>query len=265
MKALPSVNALYNEHKDKGLHVFLVYAQGHSREETEKFLAARNITVPCPHGDANFGGYRNGWSGLPYAFVIGPDGKVAWEGRSGYAAVVNKELARIKYPGLGKLEVVKELEKAAVKFGAGDFAGARIDAEKAKEKDADKEAIVADADWIIARVDAKAASLRKRVDETKAAKRYHETVAALEDLSGKGFKGMEVATAAAEELKELKKDKEVAKELKAWDALAKTVESNKKVKDVGTQRTNLNTFAKKNEGTAAGDEARRMAEELVSE
>ncbi len=262
MKALPSINALYNEHKGKGLHVFIVYAQSHDRAETEKFLAARGIEVPCPHGDANFNGYRNGWSGLPYAFVIGPDGKVAWEGRKGYEAVISKELARIKYPGLGKLEVVKEAEKAATKFGTGDFAGAREDALKLKEKEADKEAVVADADWIIARVDAKAASLRKKADDTKAAKRYHETVAALTELSGKGFKGMEVAEAAATELKELKKDKEVSKELKAWDGLAKTLEENKKAKDNQSKKTALNNFAKKNEGTAAADEAIKLASEL---
>src|SRR5690606_21276978 len=134
--------------------------QGHSREEVEKFLADRGITVPTPHSGSDFSGYREGWSGLPHAMVIGPDGKLAFEGKSGYEAAISTELARIKYPGLGKLDVAPGLERAAQQFVAGNYASAREDAAKLKEKKADDEAIVADADFIIARVDETAQKLR---------------------------------------------------------------------------------------------------------
>lgn len=261
MKALPSLNKLYTEKKEKGLHIFIVYAQSHPREEVEKFLADRGCKVPCPYNGSDFSGYRNGWSGLPYGFVIGPDAKVVWEGRSGYEAVIDKELARIKYPGLGKLEVAPGLEKVAQAFVAGNYAQARSDAEKAKEKKADNEAFVADADFIIKRVDEVAKKLQGQAEAGKASRRYHDALKALDTLA-KGFKGTDEGKAAEDEAKELRKDKDVKKELSAWDALEKTLQANEKAKDNAAKKKNLNDFYKKYEGTAAADEARKLAESM---
>ncbi|MBK8208177.1 MAG: hypothetical protein IPK87_15480 [Planctomycetes bacterium] len=262
MKALPSLNRLYTEKKEKGLHIFIVYAQGHPREEVEKFLKDKGCNVPCPFTGSDFGGYRDGWSGLPYGFVIGPDAKVVWEGRSGYEAVIDKQLARIKYPGLGKLDVAPGLEKAATLFSTGEYAKASEEASKLKEKKADDAALVADADFIIGRVDQTAKDLQAKADETQTTRRYHETVKALEKLA-KGFKGTEIGDKADEDLKNLKKDKDVKKELSAWDALEKTLAANEKAKDSAAKKKSLNDFYKKYEGTAAADEAKRMAEAIA--
>jgi len=257
--ALPSIQGLWTKHGGKGLNIFLVESQGGTKDDLTKYAADRGLTFPIAiRNGSSFEGYKGG-NGLPYAFVVGPDGKVVWQGRSGYAAVIEEQLKRIKYPGLGKLDVVKDLEKSAVMFGAGDFAKAAEEAAKVKEKKGDDAAVVSDADYIIARVNSKAASLRAKIDAEKASKRYHDALKDLETLSGKGFKGMEVADAAAAELKELKADKAVKEEVKAWDALAKVVEANEKVKDAATKKKNLEGFAKKNEGTAAGEEAAAMA------
>lgn len=259
MKALPSVQGLWTKHGGKGLHIFLVESQGGTLDDITKYANDRGLTFPIPiRNGSSFEGYKGG-NGLPYAFVVGPDAKVVWQGRSGYEAVIEEQLKRIKYPGLGKLDVAKELEKSAVLFGTGEFAKAAEEAAKAKEKKADDEKVVADADYIIARVDAKAAALRAKIDAAKTARRYHEAVKSLEILAGKGFKGMEVGTAAETELKELKADKAVKDELKAWDALAKVVEANEKIKDAPTKKKNLEGFAKRNEGMAAADEATAMA------
>ena len=264
MKALPSLNGLWLKNKDAGLHVFLVESQNGTKEKLEPWLQQRGITAPVVIGRGGFGNYQGG-GGLPYAFVIGPDGKVAFQGSSGYQGEITKQLERIKYPGLGKLEVVSECTKAAEAFAKGDFAGAREQAVKAKEKAGEeKPEVVADADHIINRVDARAAALRKQIDDAKAKRRYHEALAMLEELSGKGYKGMDVSTAAAEELKELKRDKDVGKEVKAWGDLQKVVESNEKMKSDADKQKALNKFYEKNEGTAAADEAKKLAEGMGS-
>lgn len=259
MRALPSVQKLWEDKKDKGLHVFLVYVQGHSREEVEKFLGDRGITVPVPHGESDFSNYRNtGWSGIPFAYVIGPDSKVVWEGRSGYEGVIDKELARIKYPGLGKLEVAAGLERAANFFVRKDYAKARDEAAKMKERKADDEAVVADADFIINRVDETATRLQERVEAGKASKRYHEVLRDLKTLAD-GFKGMEAGDKASEEHRTLSRDKDVKAEVKAWDELERVIASNEKLKDEGAKQRALTAFYTRNEGTAAAAEARRLA------
>jgi hypothetical protein len=212
-----------------------------------------------PHG-GGFGNYPGG-GGIPYAYVIGPDGKVVWEGHSGYEGIIDKELGRIKYHGLGKLDVAPGLEKAATLFVNGDYAKAKADAEKVKEKKSDEAAVVADADFIIARVDATATKLSEKAEATKASRRYHETVSCLEKLS-KGFKGTETGDKAAEDLKALKKDKAVKKELQAWTALESILASNEKAKDKAAKRKNLIAFYEKFEGTAAADEAKSLADAL---
>lgn len=261
MKALPSNEAMWNKYKDKGLHMFLVESQGGTLEDITKYAKDRNLTLPIPiRNGSDFGGYQGG-SGLPYAFVVGPDGKVVWQGSKGYESVIVEQLARIKYPGLGKLEVNEECVKAAEKFGSGDYAGAREEAQKVKEKNADNEAAVADADYIINRVDGKVDGLRKKIDEAKEKRRFHDAVRYLEELGGKSFKGLEASELAKDELKDLKKDQK--DELKAWDQLEKTLEANEKAKSDSDKKKNLIKFYEKYEGTAAADEAKALADAIA--
>lgn len=262
MKALPSVQALWEKNKDRGLHIFLVESQGGTLEDIAKYAKDRGLTFPLPiRNECDFSKYVGG-NGLPYAFVVGPDGKVVWQGREGYGAICEKELERIKYPGLGKLDVAPELVKSATSFGAGNYAAAREEALKAKEKEGASEAAVADADFIIKRVDDRVANLRKKIDDAKGKRRYHEALAMLDTLAGKAYKGLPECEAAAEEAKELRKDKAVKDELKAWDALAKTLESNTKLKTDADRKKALIKFYEKNEGMAAADEAKALADKL---
>lgn len=259
MKALPSLQAMWEKHKDDDFQMLLVNRQGGTIEDMAKFLKSKGVTAPVPmtSGGTDFSKY-NGGGGLPYAWVIGPDGKVVWQGRKGYHAVILKQLERIKYKGLGKLEVHEDAEKAAEAFSKGDFADARKEATEAKEKNADDEALVADADYIIAKVDAKIAALWAAVETAKEAKRWHEVERGLEALSDKPFKGLEAYDKAKEALKELKKDKDIKKEIKAWEALEKLLASHKD--DDERLRKALIKFAEKNEGLAAADEAKSMVQ-----
>ncbi|MCC6466337.1 MAG: hypothetical protein IT463_13440 [Planctomycetes bacterium] len=242
--------------------MFLVECQSHTLEEDTTYAKEKGLTLPIPvNNDCDFDGYKFG-NGLPYAYVIGPDGKVAWQGPKGYEAVIDEQLKRIKYPGLGKLEVAKDLEKAATEFGAGNIAKAREEALKVKVKKGSDAAVAADADYIVARADARAAKLAEKVEAAKVARRYHEAVAILEQLSGKAYEGMEAATKAKADLEALKADKAVKAELKAWDALAKLQEANVKAKDDAVRREALLKFAEKNEGMAAAEEARKLVQDL---
>lgn len=259
LASMPEVQSLWNKYEGKGLHVFMLERQGHSEEQIRQVYTSRGLTFPqVLEGSFPF----NGVGTIPYAYVIGVNGDVIWEGNKGYPGIVDEEIKKVKYLGLGKPEVAKEVEKAAIAFSAGEYAKAREEAIKAKERKADDSAVVADADYVIARVDAKAAALRAEIDSDKASRRYHEAVAGLETLSGKAYKGMEVCDAAAAELKELRADKAVKDELKAWDALTKLQDSQKKLADKAARKRALEEFARKNDGMAAGEEAAKLAAEI---
>ncbi|MCC7510314.1 MAG: redoxin domain-containing protein [Planctomycetes bacterium] len=256
--SMPEVQGLWNKYEGKGLHVFMCERQGHTEAEIQKLYNSKGLTFPQVI-EGSMGGFP-GVGTIPYAYVIGVDGTVIWEGNHGYVGVVAEEITKIKYLGLGKNEVAPGLEKAATAYSAGDYAAARDEAIRQKEKNVDNEAVAADADYIIGKVNALVDAKLKQVEDAKAIRHYHVAVRILEELTGKAFKGMEVAEKAKEDLDALKKDKAVKDELKAWDAYEKTVAANEKAKDSATKKKNLVAFAKKYEGTAAADEARKQSE-----
>ena len=262
MKALPSLQGLWNEYGGKGLNMFLLESQGTGEDKLKAFLKAKGITAPVQMGGLS--GYP-GNGGLPFAYVIGVDGKVVMEGRGDYHAVIKAEMAKIKYPGLGKLDVAKGLEKAAGNFVAKAYNKAIDDCNSVIEKGKD-EAAVADAKFIIERCNAEGAKLRARIDAAKGEKRYLDAFADLETLSS-GFKGMEIGDAAATELKELKKDKEVKKEVDAANGLIKLRENVAKMKTKTEKATALRNFAKQkaNDGTRAADDAKAEADRVEAE
>jgi hypothetical protein len=263
VKALPSVQGLWEKYKDQGLHIFLVESQGGTKDSLEQYAKDKGLTFPIAiRNDCDFNQYKGG-NGLPYAFVVGPDGKVAWQGRKGYAAVIAEQLERIKYPGLGKFEVNEECDKAATLFSEKEYGKAREEAMDVKEDEADNPEAVADAEFIIKRVDEKVASLNAAVDDAISKKRYLDAVRLLEELEGKAFKGMdEVQEAAEKRREELEDDDEIKDEIKAWEKLEKTLESNEKARSDEQRRSNLIKFWEKYEGTAAAEEARRLADAL---
>lgn len=261
LRSMPEVQALWNKYEGKGLHVFMCERQNHNEAEIQKIYTGKGLTFPQVI-EGNMGGFP-GVGRIPYAYVIGVDGTVVFEGSSGYGAAIETEIEKINYLGLGKNDVAPGLEKAATAFSEKEYSKARDEATKQKESNADDEALVADADYIINKVDALVARLFAEVDTAKEKRRYHDAVATLERLTGKEFKGLEAADKAGEDLKELKKDKQVKEELKAWDAFGKTVEANGKTDNTDAQRANLEKFIKKYDGTAAAEDAARKLESIA--
>lgn len=168
MKALPSNEAFWKEMEPKGLHMFLVHAQSETKEWMQDYAKTRGLTFPIAmQSECTFENYDGGVRiHLPYAFVIGPDGKVAWQGEKGYEAQVRTQMDRIKYPKLRRMDVAPEVVAAATAFEAGSYADARAAAEKAKAFEGANEEAVADADYVIQKVDEQVAALRARIDET---------------------------------------------------------------------------------------------------
>jgi hypothetical protein len=262
VRALPSLQSLYDANKDKGLHIFHVDAQGATRERMTEFLRERNNTVPTPISGSDFGAYRSASpGGLPYAFVIGVDGTVVWEGRGGYNAPIQEELAKIKYPGLGRLEVARPLERAATAFASGELARAQQEAERQKERNEDNEEVVADAEFIIERVQQRAEAMKNRVQEAKDARRYHEAIAALEEIQS-AFRGTEMANEARDEVRDMRRDRDIQAELRAWTELDRVIQQNERARDNATRRQALNRFYERYEGTAAAEEAKKLAQAL---
>lgn len=266
MRALPSIQGLWEGKQEKGLlHVFLVESQGGTKADLETYARERNLTFPIAiRNECDFSEYTTP-GGLPYAMVIGPDGKVVWEGRSGYESVIEAQIERIKYPGLGKLEVHNDCVRAATFFGTGEFGRAKSEAEKVLERKSDEEAAVTDAQFIIDAVEAKVESMNAAVDAAVEKKRYHDAVRILEELEGRAFRGMDEAQEAAEKRREeLESDDKVKEELKAWQTFERTLSQLERVDDARRKAT-LENFAKRYEGTAAAAEATSMADGISVE
>ncbi|MCI0650453.1 MAG: hypothetical protein L0Z55_01070 [Planctomycetes bacterium] len=260
---MPQLERLWNEFKDKGLHIFHVESQGTSEDDLKKFCRAKGMTFPQVMGQGSFSGYEGG-SGIPYAFVIGADGKVIWQGREGYHAVITEEMAKVRFPGLGKGSVAKGLEKAAATFAQKNYGKAMADAQKKLEAEKGKSsadaAVVADAEHIIARATAVGERLQKKAENAKAEREYAIAMATYKILED-GFKGQPFGDNAATALDAMKADKEISKEVKALQQLdAMLAQLEKAAAD--EKKKNLKAFAEKFKGLKAAEKADQMAANL---
>lgn len=258
IKSMPEVNALWTKYGGKGLHVFMLERQNGTDDKIKQIYAPGYKMPQVKEGNFPYPGVGS----IPYAYVIGVDGTVIFEGHSGYVSVIDNEIKKIKYLGLGKPDVAKGVEKAAQAFVDKQYAKAIDEANKVIEKGKD-EAAVADAQFVIERCNAMGAKLRADADKAKEEKRYLDAFAALETLVN-GFKGMELGDNAANELKELRKDKDVKREVDAATALNKLRESFKTMKTNADKAKALRDFAKRNDGTRAAADASAQADEIES-
>lgn len=257
---MPQLQQLWEQYQSKGLHIFACESQGIDKAKLETWLRKRNATYPNTIGRGAFSAYE-GKSGLPYAFVIGVDGKVIWEGRNGYKQVILEEIKKVRYPGLGKASVAKGLEKSASLYSKGAFAKAVAEAEKKLSKAEDDATLAADAKFIMDKVEATSKKLHARFDRLKGEREFSEALATLGKIA-QGFKGTPVGDAAKTNLKALKKDKAVKKELQAEAALAGVMKRLETLHDPQKKAGMLEGFIKKFEGTKAAERAQARVNEL---
>jgi hypothetical protein len=256
---LPHFQKSYESYKDKGVSFFAVEGDGLTRPENQAFAGEWAYSFPIVTlADSSLSGYD--MVTMPATYVINSFGRVMFQGNGDYENYIDSALEDVKYPNLGKDKVADECDKAASEFGKGDYAKAK---ELAKELLGAEPAenVAADAGYIVERCDAVAAQWRTIIDNAKQEGRYQDACDYLERLE-EHFKGAEVGDKAKDELKELKKNKDAKAELKARKSLAKLLAKNRKVKKKEDKLAALYKFYEKNEGTAAANDAKAMAEAI---
>lgn len=265
MKELADVNKLA---ETPGLHVVTFYAQAHKLEQIEEVVKANNIKYPISLDEkAWVAGYES--PELPRVWIIGTDGTIKFAGSEGYADVLKTELAKVKYPGLGKNDIAKKLQPAAKLFVEGKYKEAYAAAEKVFD-DTDDETEENDADHIMKRIDGIMNTLSVRAETAEASRNYELAIRCWTELAR--FKGLDTAAEAPQRLKKLTDSAEVKKGLAARRALtslmlALDVEfqaiDDSEPAAVKTFREKCLAayvdFAAKNKGTAAADQAGDLA------
>ncbi|KAA0217658.1 hypothetical protein EDM80_02990 [bacterium] len=252
---MPHLQEVWEKNKARGLRVFAVEGDGLTALENFAFAGENKYTFPIVTASESS---LASWDikTMPNTYVVNAEGLLVFKGSEGWDGIVEKELARRPYTGLNKDKVEKDCEKAAAAFGKGDYVKA-AELAKAVVEGKPSEAAVADAQMIIEACAATEQKLRAAADLAKGEKRYADCLEALDRLAS-GFKGTESGTKAEAEAKELRKDKDVKKELGAWQALRQALESNKKLKKAEKVKA-LRGVQKSQEGTEAGAKAKELA------
>ncbi|MGE0434384.1 MAG: TlpA family protein disulfide reductase [Planctomycetota bacterium] len=268
LRLIPHMEHLYTEHEatGQGLHIFTFERQNHDVDTVRSTVISRGGgSYPVSAGGCE--NYR-GTGGIPMAWVIGVDGKIVFAGNPGNAAfdaAIKAELAKVKYPGLGKLDVHKDLDKAARAFSTGDYAKAVSEAQDTLNNEKADDAAKADATFIAER----AASMHKshlaaaRAAEDK--KKYLEAIAEYEWIVTHFGSRSDEGTAAKDRVAELKKDKDVKAEIKAWQELDKLSQKLTSMQTAPLDRRmkEVEKFVEKYEGSAAAAAAKTELANLL--
>lgn len=260
---IPHMQKLWDEHGGKGLHIFALEAQNHSVDEIKACLAQNgHKSYPVAAGGGN--GYDTG-GGIPHAWVIGVDGKVAFEGNPGdgqFDQTIKAELAKIRFPGLGRSDFDKGVSKALGLYAKKDLGGARREAQKLAANEKGAEATRADATWLVERFTKLAQEQLALADEYAAGKRYAEASEVLSWLA-ETMKKEEEGTAAKDKLDALKADPAVKKELEAAKKLSKLLAA-LEGRPAAEKKATLEKFARDDKvaGTRAAEQASQTAASL---
>ncbi|CAG0998050.1 hypothetical protein GPROT1_03612 [Gammaproteobacteria bacterium] len=253
---MPHFEEFYSKNKDKGLRMFAIEGDGLTRAENIAFAGEWKLSFPIVTlADSQVSQWD--CKTMPNTFVIDAAGKLIFKASEGWDDIVTKELAKRPYPGIDKDKVEKECEKAAQAYAKGELGKAEelangVLAAKPGEK------AEADAQLILDAIKKSADTMRAAADAAKGEKRYDIVLAMLDKLAA-AYKGTSVGEETAEEARSLRADKEVKKELCAWQTLQKTLQGNKACKTKSEKTKNLRALQKSLEGTAAAAQAREIA------
>lgn len=258
-KDLPAIQRLWSERGGRGLHVFAIHRLDFRKYwDVVEFMDAEDLSFCVP-----MGGFYDGSDFSDYkadkdfrATVIGVDGKIAFYGMAGWKDVVEAELKKCVYPGLGKHSVAKAVEECAANLPKRAFGRALNIA--AKLKDNADETVKADVELIIARLEGFAKALQARIDAALESKHYPDALTLYERMASE-FKDHDFGKKAEADLKALKNDKAAKAELKAGEAFRK-MQADYKKKDRPSRIAALKWFAGKfPESVYAADAKKLMA------
>lgn len=260
---IPHIQSMQEQLAADGLNILAFEAQGHDAAAIKAKLAEKGgKTYAVSAGGANR--YETGGA-VPHAWIIGVDGKVLWEGNPAAKqeemdALIQAELAKVKYPKLGRKDLDKAVAPAAARFMKRDYTGARKDAQKIADRESGSEAAKTDAGYVVDRIEAIAKRQAASAKQAEEEKRYLDAVDLYTVLS-QTFKGAPEGDAAAARLKEIKGDDGMQRELKASETLRRLcAELDGKPADL--RKAQLEAFAKnkKFEGTRAASDALALAQ-----
>jgi len=258
---VPHLNELRASYEKKGLRIVAISSEDAGK--VGEFVIANNITYPVGIAK-NTEGYGSG--GIPHAYLISPDGKVVWEGHPG--SLKNEEIEPLlrKTKDFYVRKVVPEVKPAAAAFTKGRLVEARNLANAIKDKEGVGRGAVADAEYVLARVEAMRTAWTKKVENGAKAGVYLDVFDALGKIQ-KHFPGTEEAQTAATKLAELKADPNVKLELKASKSLDKLVQQKTKAgksgKKLDSVRKRVESFIKKYEGTKAAERAEMLRKAIL--
>lgn len=259
---MPSLQKFWKQNEKRGLHIFHVECQDNSIEAMERFVRAKKMTFPnVRKADGIFSKYAVSNLPLPYAWVIGVDGSVIFEGAHGYKEVISRELNKVRYPGLGRNDIAKGAEKAAKFFGGGAFGKAQSAAEKVIAEEDDDEA-KSDAEYIIGRIDAFLERRRTSLDEAKHERQYARAMRLYSDMSNR-LRGSKRGDDLKSEMMTFKKDPATKAGLAAeaaWPSVSKMLGDEKRSSEQNKKL--LSGFIKKHAGTKEAEAANEILETL---
>lgn len=217
MRQLPQMNELYEKYNGKGLHVIGLYAQDHPLDEVRALIKDSNIKYPQALAWID---EEKRWNmpSLPMCWVIGVDGNVKFVGAKGYDKVLQDQLAKVKNPGLGDMELTPELKEAAAAFAGNDYGKAYKLADAVANNTEASDAALECASAIKAKVDDRFRTLRNKAEVAEVEKDWRLCVATWEQIAAQ-FSGYEDAAEAKEKSEKLKADKKVQLELEAATAI----------------------------------------------
>lgn len=207
-----------------------------------------------------------GSGGIPHAYLIAPDGKVVWDGHPGQLQDGQVEKLLRKTRDFYVRKVVAEVKPAAAAFSKGKLVEAHELATAIKEQEGAGREAIADAEYVLGRVEAMRTAWKRRVESGVKSGLYLDVFDTLGKIQ-KHFAGTEEAQAATEKLAELKADPNVKLEIKASKALDKLVAQNAKAgsseKKLDALRKKVERFMKKYEGTKAAERAEMLRKAIL--
>lgn len=176
-------------------------------EKIKKFITDKGIEYVIAIKGADE--YKT--SGIPHAWLVAPDGKIAWEGHPGNLKDADFEEHLGKVVLTPQFSLPKELRSAQKDLNLGNYASGLKALESHLKKPKSSETETA-AKTAIEEVKKYGATQLQRSEEMAKAKEYGEAQAILKSLE-KSFKGLEPADKASTTLKAWKDDKAIKLEL----------------------------------------------------
>ncbi len=236
MRQVGDLNNLQAKYFDKGLRILAISAEPISKLESIMLNdKGAKYWIGSDTSRSMLKVYGGG--GIPHAYLVDARGKIVGDAHSFSGAQIEKYLDQVYDPALGR-ELHKSLKGQVKLYNKGKYGKAWTGVARLTEHD--DRGVATDAKFLREHCEAAAQWHQKMAEGDIKDKNYAQV---MNDLAGmtKVFDGMEQATWAAAKQKELKADKAVGNELKAFKALAK---ARQKQLDAGGKAKKLKPVAK---------------------